>query len=490
MKNNIARYIIGVILTTFIVSCSDDDTFSVSYENCLTFETDTLTLDTCFSTIPTPHKKLMIYNKSNDGIRISDIRLENLNQTGYRVNVNGISLNDLNGFCVKDVEISKGDSLRIFVELTSKINNASEPVEVSDNLIFRLESGRIQKVNLNAWSWDATILDNYIIGGEGTTVLQNENGKPIVIYGNLFVDSLATLEVLPGTTLYFHSNAGIDVKGTLRLAGEKDNEITLRCDRFDWMVSNLSYDNNPGQWNGIRFYSKSYNNEISYADIHGGTNAIVCDSAFSADTPKLHIKNTTIHNMRGDGISAVNGNITIENTQISNTLGDCVSVLGGNIDINNCTIVQYYPFSMFRKNAMTFANGNNGISYPLTMNVRNTIIKGYADDVVMWSHGGTENSLAVTFSHCVVRTTPGEDYEYMFKDCYIEDNPEDTLTSGRNSFVLFDTNNFFYDFTPKDNTTAIGNADVTTSLPIDRKGNPRKTDKPDIGCYEVIKEEQ
>ena len=165
MKNNIARYIIGVILTTFIVSCSDDDTFSVSYENCLTFETDTLTLDTCFSTIPTPHKKLMIYNKSNDGIRISDIRLENLNQTGYRVNVNGISLNDLNGFCVKDVEISKGDSLRIFVELTSKINNASEPVEVSDNLIFRLESGRIQKVNLNAWSWDATILDNYIIGG-------------------------------------------------------------------------------------------------------------------------------------------------------------------------------------------------------------------------------------------------------------------------------------------------------------------------------------
>ena len=75
--------------------------------------------------------------------------------------------------------------------------------------------------------------------------------------------------------LYFHSNAGIDVKGTLRLAGEKDNEITLRCDRFDWMVSNLSYDNNPGQWNGIRFYSKSYNNEISYADIHGGTNAIV-----------------------------------------------------------------------------------------------------------------------------------------------------------------------------------------------------------------------
>ena len=108
----------------------------------------------------------------------------------------------------------------------------------------------------------------------------------------------------------------------------------------------------------------------------------------------------------------------------------------------------------------------------------------------MWSHGGTENSLDVTFSHCVVRTTPGEDYEYMFKDCYIEDNPEDTLTSGRNSFVLFDTNNFFYDFTPKDNATAIGNADVTTSLPIDRKGNPRKTDKPDIGCYEVIKEEQ
>ena len=227
MRNNIVWYIIGVILTAFTISCSDDDTFSVSYDNCLTFETDTLTLDTCFSTIPTPHKKLMIYNKSNDGIRISDVRLEKQNQTGFRVNVNGINLNELNGFSVKELEINKGDSLRVFVELTSKNNNASEPIEVSDNLIFRLESGRTQKVNLNAWSWDATILDNYIIGGEGTTVLQNENGKPVVIYGILFVDSLATLEVLPGTTLYFHHDAGIDVKGTLKLSGEKDNEITL-----------------------------------------------------------------------------------------------------------------------------------------------------------------------------------------------------------------------------------------------------------------------
>lgn len=476
-------------MTTITIGCSDDDTFSTSYDSYLTFEVDSLTLDTCFSTIPTPHKKLMIYNFSSDGIRINDVKLEKQNQTGFRVNVNGINLNDLNGYSIKDLEINKGDSVRVFVELTSKNNNATTPQLVSDNLIFSLENGRTQKVNLNAYSWDATILDNYIIGGDTTTVLRNVDGKPTVIYGDLFVDSLATLEVLAGTTLYFHNNAGINVKGTLKLLGEKDNEITLRCDRFDWMVSNLSYDNNPGQWNGIHFYSKSYNNEISYTDIHGGTNAIICDSASDINSQKLYIRNATIHNMRGYGIYSVNGNIIMENTQISNTLGDCLAFLGGKININQCTIAQYYPFNINRGNALLFANGNNGTEYPLEMDIKNSIIKGYADDVVIWSHGGTETSLNVKFSHCIVRTTPGEEYNYMFEDCYIEENPEDTLTSARNSFKLFDTENFFYDFTPKNDTYAIGNADATTTLPIDRKGRTRKTEKPDIGCYEVIDEE-
>ena len=73
-------------MTTITIGCSDDDTFSTSYDSYLTFEVDSLTLDTCFSTIPTPHKKLMIYNFSSDGIRINDVKLEKQNQTGFDSN--------------------------------------------------------------------------------------------------------------------------------------------------------------------------------------------------------------------------------------------------------------------------------------------------------------------------------------------------------------------------------------------------------------------
>lgn len=487
MNNKLLTYI-SAIFSFFLIACSDEDTFSTSYNNVLSFETDTLSLDTCFSSVPTPHKLFYVYNKSEDGIRISSARLESGNQTGFRVNVNGTYLGDTNGYQTRDMELRKGDSLRVFVELTSHENGDSLPVLVDDNLIFTLENGRVQKINLNAWSWDAILLDHYYVGGDSVTTLTNEHGKPVVIYGNIFVDSLATLLIPAGTTLYFHNNSGIDVKGTLKINGEKDNEVTLRCDRLDWMVSNLTYDNNPGQWGGIYFYPNSYDNEIVFADIHACTTAIKCDSSQDVTREKLTLKNSTLHNAKGDGIYSVNSNLTIENCQISNTFGNCIYVRGGKVNVNHCTIAQYFPFDARRGPALYFTNGINGYACPLVMNINNSILKGYADDVVLWSHGGTEDSLEVKFDHCIVRTTPGEDYSYMFENCILEQEPEDTLTLARNSFVLFDTDYFHYDFTPLPNTSAIGTANPDTSLPYDRKGRERSITTPDVGCYETIKE--
>ena len=44
----------------------------------------------------------------------------------------------------------------MFVELTSNVTFTDKPKELNDNLVFTLESGRQQKVVLNAFSWDAT----------------------------------------------------------------------------------------------------------------------------------------------------------------------------------------------------------------------------------------------------------------------------------------------------------------------------------------------
>ena len=186
---------------------------------------------------------------SGDGIRITNVRLQNGNQTGFRVNVNGTYLGELSGYKVNDLELREGDSLRIFVELTSANNLDTKPQPVSDNLIFTLESGVRQQINLKALSWDAFLLRNLTINND--TTISNPDGKPVVVYGNITVKEGKTLTIAPGTTIYFHDKAGIDVSGTLKAIGEQDNEITLRCDRLDRMVSNLTYDNNPGQWGGI-----------------------------------------------------------------------------------------------------------------------------------------------------------------------------------------------------------------------------------------------
>lgn len=484
---NISKTALCIYIAAMFAACSDNDSFSASPDNMLTFDTDTLSLDTVFSTLPSPHKVLMVHNNSGDGLRITNVRLNKGNQTGFRVNVNGTFLGEKTGWQVNDLELRKNDSLRVFVELTSNSNNDTLPRIVSDNLVFTLESGVRQQINLKAWSWDAFILRDITLDND--TTIRNEKGKPVVVFGNINVNKGATLSIAPGTTIYFHSNSGIYTKGSLKINGEKDKEVTLRCDRLDRMVSNLTYDNNPGQWGGIKIDANSYNNEITYTDLHGATDAIVCDSSLDATRAKLTVRNSTIHNVKGCGIKATNSNVTIENSQISNTKDTCLAVKGGKLAVNNTTIVQYYPFDANRGPALVYGSTFKSTDLPLAINmdIKNSIIKGYADDVIYQTAGTEDTELKILFANSLLRTPQAESRENVtFENCIFEDT-SDTLTNARNSFILFDTDNFFYDFTPKEGTAVIGMADPKTSLPEDRKGKVRSTEKPDAGCYETDK---
>ena len=68
---------LSMALMAFLLpSCSDDDDFTMSPANLLTFSQDTVSLDTIFSRVPTATKTFWVYNKSGSGIRCSSIRLE------------------------------------------------------------------------------------------------------------------------------------------------------------------------------------------------------------------------------------------------------------------------------------------------------------------------------------------------------------------------------------------------------------------------------
>lgn len=468
-----------MLFIALAVSCTDDDTFTTSTANKLAFSQDSITLDTVFSQVPSVTKTFWVYNRSGSGIRCSSIRLEKGNQTGFRVNVDGSYLGATAGYQVSNIEVRDKDSIRVFVELTSPLNNRETPTRLEDNLLFTLESGVVQKVNLNAYSWDALKYNNMVVDRDSTIATT----RPIIIYGGINVEKGATLTIGAGTTIYFHENAGINVHGTLNIQGEVDNNVVLRGDRLDNMFDYLPYDAVSGQWQGIHIFEESYDNVINYADIHSTYNAVVCDSS-SVDRLKLSLYNSVLHNCQGYGLLATHSVVDVVNCQVTNTLYDCVAVYGGVARLLQCTIAQFYPFDSNRGAALRFANFKDDHVYPLYDFIcANCIVTGYADDVVMGEADSTAN-YKFSFDHCLLRT-PAIDDTVNVRDVVWE-NPEDTVGCGEKHFKMVDLQQQRYDFRLDSLSTAIGKAAVIESLPLDRLGIWRD-EEPDLGCYEYVK---
>lgn len=454
-----------------MVSCTDDDSFTTSRGSLLTFAKDTLSLDTLFSTVPTRTFDFWVYNRSGDGLRINQVRLSRGNQTGFRVNVDGLYLDNSTGSQAQGIEVRKGDSIRVFVELTTKTNGGDTPQLVEDDLLFRLESGAEQKVNLRAWSWDALLYDSVVVARD----MEITGAKPIVIRQGIRVDSIATLRIKSPATLYFSSTAGIDVYGSLVVEGEVGDDVVMRGDRLDHMFDYLPYDRVSGQWRGIHIMPSSSDNRLKNVDIHSGGNAIVCDSsAYDSTKVRLSLENVTIHNCSGYGLAADHSNVAIANTLISNTLGDCLYLRGGSATIDYATLAQFYPFDANRGAAVRLADCD--------AHFRNSLVTGYADDVFY------ADSLQFTFTHSIVRTDvwglDSVQIDSHFIDTHIE-TPKDSL-NGIMHFPLIDIDNLVYDFHPDSLSPAVGNAIPVNRLTTDRNGMARPAEHPTIGCYEYI----
>ena len=290
---------------------------------------------------------------------------------------------------MQNVEVRKGDSVRVFVELTSAYNQGNGPLPVEDNLVFTLESGVQQKVRLSAYSWDATLLHGLEVKRDTTIATE----KPVVFYDDIKVAEGATLTIAPGTT--------------------------------------------------------------------------------------LTLENSTLHNLQGPGLSVIHAAVTARNCQFTNTLGNCVGISSGRVDINQCTLAQFYPLDSKRGAAIRFANHR---SQGLNLTVTNSLITGYADDVLMVDKADSID-FNYTFDHCIIRTPKPQTKDSVYFAHVIFEDPKDTVKTGEKHFVKIDTGKLRYDFRLRKISPAIGAADKATSLPTDRLGR-RRDDNPYIGCYE------
>jgi hypothetical protein len=96
------------------------------------------------------------------------------------------------------------------------------------------------------------------------------NNKAKIIYGDLTINPSVTLDIDPGTKVYFHKNSGMKVSSgaVLNINGTMDKQVIIRGDRND-----PYYDTIPKNWNSIRMEANSILN-MNHARLFGGTKGL------------------------------------------------------------------------------------------------------------------------------------------------------------------------------------------------------------------------
>ncbi len=471
-----------VVLALFVVGCDDYDKWTTTGE--LTFSVDTVAFDTLITDQSSATKTLIVFNHQDRGMRISRVALAMGSASPFRVNMDG---QYLAGGAGTDFEVRGNDSIYARLEVKLPVAATDSITPWQDELLFTLEDGRVQKVVLTASGMNVTILRGEVISADRTLSAD----RPYLIYDSLYVAPGVTLTLPEGTTLMFHDGVSLMVHGRLVANGTLQHPVVFRGDRTDRLFPYLPYDNTPNRWGGIHFYADSKENRLTQCDIHSGDYGILCDSTgIDESTPlTLTLENSIVHNIGGPGLTLNHCLTLVTGTQLSNTQGRTVDLMGGAHQFIHCTIAQFYPFSADRGDALYIANiDDTGTIYRhlYYCDFVNCVITGYAEDVVMGNiTEDDQNPCDYLFRNCLLRTVVSDDAERFQAICY--DNPDSLEVSGKDHFVLFDTENFLYDFAPDSLSSIRGLADheAAALYPMDRRGISRLADGlPDAGAYE------
>ena len=162
--------------------------------------------------------------------------------------------------------------------------------------------------------------------------------RPYLVYSEALVDSNQTLTIEPGTTIYFHKNAGLKVKGTLKVNGTFEEPVEFKGDRLEPAFNEI-----PDQWNGIILYSGSHNNKINYAKIKNANIGLQVGTIEHSGFASVELSNTRIENMSWSGIWAMKSKILAYNCVISNVrYYNTALLLGGDYQFYHTTFANYY----------------------------------------------------------------------------------------------------------------------------------------------------
>ena len=464
-------------MSVFVAACSDDADFSSDPALRLEFSSDTISFDTLFTEIGSPTASFLVFNRNSSSLKINSVELGGGASSPFHVNVDGQYGND-----IRDVEIRKNDSIFVFVNVSLDRNDHDIPFEVRDSLLFLLESGRRQLVQLVAYGQDATVLRAPLFDCDTTLA-----AGAYIIHDSLTVAEGCRLTLPEGCSLYFHSGAWMNVRGSLSAQGSSRRPVVFRGDRTDNLFDYLPYDRVPGQWGGITFQSTSNGNLLDYCDLHSANYGL---RMLSGDTAvqRLTVTNSSICNFSGNALECENARVDVGNTLIANAGGNCVKVVGGSVRFVHCTIANFYVWTQ-RDVALALHNMLEGNIAPLREALfANCVISGSKNDEIMgylYELGDTvPNGANFRFVSSLLNTMPAADDDENFMNIVWDD--KGIKPFGKEHFALIDNSVYKYDFHLDSLSSARGIADGEYSalFSTDLDGVVRPAENSDAGCFQ------
>ncbi len=457
-----------------IFSCRKHDIYKDTSAS-LNFSTDSIQFDTVFSRFDTSNaplsttKTLKIYNPYNS-IVYTDIRLMGGSASVYRINIDGIPTDKITHY-----KIAPKDSFYLFVQVTPRITDISNPLFVEDSIMFTT-NGNEQKIHLVAWGQDAYYLADSVLDYDA---VWNDKTKPYVIWRSVLVAPGKKLTIGKGVKVCSHVGSYIYVQGTLDMQGTPQEPVVLQGDRLE---KNL--DDVPNQWWGVRLLPGSKDNIIKYSVIKNGVVGVEIDSASVNTNYNLQMSNTIIRTMSSSCVSAYGSKALFTNCAFFDAGQLSVfAQYGGNYSFTFCTIANphcdnfasNYP-CFYMGNAdytNTDAAGNVILRIPsiLTFSLVNTIIYGQSsneEEFAVYDGGRPANVATPVIDHCFVRTK--------------------LFTGGTNGNIVNVEPKFKdmckFNYLPDTLSPLIDKANNATGILIDLLGKPRDA-SPCIGAYET-----
>jgi hypothetical protein len=461
-----------------IYSCRRDVITTDSNDK-LSFSSDSIFFDTVFATVGSSTHSFKVYNKHSKKIKISSISLKNGSNSYFILNVDGVA-----GSVHHDVEIEANDSIFIFAEVTIDPANTNTPYVVEEQVVFETNTN-IQMVNLIAWGQRAIFhrpkpgYSAFAVGNETWN-----SDTPHVVYGIAVVDSGYKLTISKGAQVHFHGGSTLYVNkhATLEIKGTINEQVVLQGDRLD-----PSYEEIPGQWNGIYLSPLSTNNKIMFAVIKNATIGIQADTVNGSNLT-LELRNSWIRNMSKIGLFGRGTSIKAYNTVISNCGTYCVAfTIGGSYQMDHCTIGNYWSSSYGERKTGALIINNWFQSASLQYIPRDLSMATFNNCIVYGNLIGELNMSKIA----------GAQFNYLFNHCILKVDPDKVVTTGAeyvnckiNQDPLFE--NSENDYHLKENSPALKAADKSIAssnliyLRFDAAGTDRLlgSDDPDIGAWE------